>query len=765
MVIKNIKFTRQIYNSNDYVIGLYTASKLVEVPGELPTKTIICKGTKLPTNKDREFTFTGEFVFEKDKNNNPRISFVVSSFEEVLPHDKDGIVKYLTTLRGIGKVTAPRIYELIYAWSVSKEIPFFDALDDILENEPEELLRVRGVREKALGKIKESYIERTAGKELFAYLSCPPFNVSPSIIYKIYDKYKADSLEVVKTSPYELTHISGIGFLTADKIAKINDIPLDCVERLEAGIFELLLENENGGSLINKLNKGHANRYTTGNTCIGWEDLYVMINDALDVNLSPHQTAVILNDMRKAGIVDIIDNKYFALASTSYHEKGIARDIARLSSILPTKAIKPFDAEFFVQSEVSIGKLNTKLSGEQINAVVNSLNNCLSIVTGGPGTGKTTIQKTIIGMYKILWPDRNILLCAPTGRAARKMSESTGLPAMTMHQALGLNAYEGDNSGFVCNNLDYGLILVDEFSMVDTNLAYYFFKNIPKGTQVVMIGDVKQLPSVGPGSVLRECIDSKTISVSELTQVYRQAGNSSISYNAKRIDKGECKMDEDDSFVFVEKENSREIVDCITELYTDLTNEYGIEETSILSPFRNSTITGTNQLNITLRKLAHPDIEELPSNSFIVGDRVMFTKNEKGLSNGDIGTVTSVSTEDGLTELSVDFSDGRIVDFSDDEIAGLEFAYATTVHKSQGSEYKVVILVIDKAHQILLRRNLVYTGITRAKSKVYIVGQRDMFNLAVSREDTTQRLSLLSTHLKKVFKNQNAADKEVQLQM
>lgn len=442
----------------------------------------------------------------------------------------------------------------------------------------------------------------------------------------------------------------------------------------------------------------------------------------------------------------IVQNKYVYRSGSYYEETSIATDINRILKHGTAKSLNITPGKIAeMQKKASLkGELSGILSDEQCNAVCMALNNPISIITGGPGTGKTMIQKSIINATQKLIPKAKILLAAPTGRAARRMSESTGYPAHTIHSALGI--YAGADDQQEVEQLDCDLLLIDEFSMVDSNVARLLFSAIPNKTRVIMVGDKQQLPSVGPGAVLRELIASEVIPVTTLTNVFRQAKGSSIGVNSRRMIVGNTTMFEDESFVFIEKKTSDEIAEAVRELYKKNMDTYGMDEIMVLSPYRRSTSTGVNLLNKELQKLVHDgDVE-----NFTVNDKVMYTKNDNGLANGDVGFITKIETKDNEHFVTVDFGNGEVV-LEDDAIENLDLAYATTIHKSQGSEAKLVIMVSDRSHAYMLRRNLVYTGVTRAKQALIIVGDKKTFLDAILKEETSVRISLLSYFLQNMY--------------
>ena len=384
----------------------------------------------------------------------------------------------------------------------------------------------------------------------------------------------------------------------------------------------------------------------------------------------------------------------------------------------------------------------------------------LSIITGGPGTGKTTVLRVIIETQKLLYPDSKILLAAPTGRASRRMAESTGMDgAKTLHSLLGLL---GDSEPIRKDKqkepLDADLIIVDESSMIDMWLARQFFQRIRPGTRVVLVGDVDQLQSVGAGDVFRELIDSGLIPVTVLDEIFRQKKGSLIAYNAKRINEANIDLQYGEDFQFVKCQTQEEAADLICRIFCEQVAIHGIERVQILSPFRSEGLASVEQVNVAIRELVNPIKDEIAdlkvgSNYFRVGDKVMQTKNNDKASNGDIGYIRKMGrNEKNEMMVTIAFSGGRIAEYGMEEMSHIELAYATTVHKAMGSEFDIVIMPILRSHYIMLNRNIVYTAITRAKEQVIPVGQKKMLITAILKKTTGKRNTLLGERIGKYLK-------------
>lgn len=690
-------------------------------------------GIDLPTAKNIEYSFNG--IWEVDKKG--REQFKVESYEEVIPTEKDGIIKYLKTLDGITKNNALLLYNY-YGEDI------FNVLDNNIDS-----VKESGLSTRAFNKLKPCWLQKRTGKEFYSYMLS--FDIPKAVVTKIYEKYEEFALNIAKQNPYSLIQIKGFSFYMADKLAMANHVDMFNHVRIEAAILAAIKEYENGGKLLSQYNHSHNTFIQPGNTCITWELLYELVRELLNIDISAQMLGEIVLRMENKDIV-IDDDNYFFRRDTARREKGIAKNVKRLLSNkddlslgLNVKSIMDMQDEL-----ISLGGLPGKLSEEQCKAVCTCLNNQLSIITGGPGTGKTMIQKAILYIMRTRVKNAQILLAAPSGRAARRMSESTGYPASTIHSMLGLYADEENKS---IEKLEADLVIIDEFSMVDTRLANYLFSAIGDNTKIVCIGDDKQLPSVDYGAVLRELMSSGEVPTAVLTNVYRQKSGSSISYNASRINVGNPDMHLDKTFEFHEAKSSKAILELVEELYEEYISEYGLDNVCVLSPYKNKTITGVNELNKKLQHIAFPDADTSEV-LFLEGDKVMYTKNDNDLTNGDIGRVVSCRKDAFGISVTVDFGDGRVATLEDEAVNSLQLAYSTTVHKSQGSEYKIVIMVIDPEHKIMLRRNLIYTAVTRAKQKLIIVGSKDAFAAGIAKEETTVRLSRLGHFIQTLNKSE-----------
>ena len=415
-----------------------------------------------------------------------------------------------------------------------------------------------------------------------------------------------------------------------------------------------------------------------------------------------------------------------------------------------------FNANIDKEIETTQKKFNTILSKSQVEAIKMCFSNPLSIITGGPGTGKTTVLKSILDIYSRVAKHKEVLLAAPTGLAARRMSDATGNVACTLHSALGLYHKEDDEEdknedAIEDEKLNADFIVIDETSMLDMKLVNILMDRVKDNAHILFVGDVDQLPSVGAGNVLREMINCDIIATTHLDTVFRQAEMSRIAVNAHSINNGEVRLNYGNDFAFIDT-NSENIAEEVKKIYVSEIAEDGVENVQVLSPFKKRGNSGTINLNEILRETVNPKKSNNQlvsgSKSFRIGDKVMQIKNSENVCNGDIGFVKAITeNEDGEKELEVEFSGNRLEIYTVDDLEKLELASAITIHKSQGSEFKTVIIPILKEQYIMLRRNLIYTAVTRAKKKIVLVGERNALFMAIGKNDIGKRNTKLKERI------------------
>ena len=677
--------------------------------------------------------------------------FKVEECEEILPTSKDGIEKYLSSgiIQGIGPVTAKKI--------VNK---FGEDTLNILDNNIERLKEIEGIGKKKLETIIESYREQRELKNITIFLQTHGLSVNQCL--KIYKKYGASSIDTVKNNPYILCdEISGIGFKTSDKIARSLGIEIDSPFRIQSGIRYVINEFcANGHTFMPKdeLIKEASNVLTVSGDIIE-ENIK---NAALD---------------RKIKLERVNDKEGVFTISNYYCELGITNRILTLA-ISNFQDISVDVDHLILQFEK---KNNITFAESQKDAIISAFQNGIEIITGGPGTGKTTIIKCIIEIFETC--GLKVLLGAPTGRAAKRMSESTGKEATTIHRMLDMGVFEKEESVFVTNaeehSLEADVVIIDEASMIDITLMNALLKSIKVGTRLIIVGDVDQLPSVGAGNVLNDFIESGFTKVVRLKEIFRQGKESMIVVNAHKINKGEMpKLNEKGTdFFFIRNDIQEGILNTIIDLINTRLPKFNsnwdkLKSIQVLVPMKKGVLGVTN-LNERIQNVLNPKApykkeKEFRSMVFREGDKVMQIKNNYslkwtriagkgeheglGVFNGDMGFIESIDLEG--KKLSIIFDDERRVIYDFMYLDELDLAYAITIHKSQGSEFPVVIIPAYMGAPLLMNRNLLYTGITRAKEMVVVVGIPKALKYMVDNTRSMERYSSLNWRIKEVISNE-----------
>lgn len=713
------QFEKMIYPSNpaqidpgSYMIALYRpCEKIKDASGHVLTQ-VKAVGYCLPVANHLRYEMQGHW----SKHQNHGLQFEVESYDEVLIPSKEGIIAYLSSgkIKGIGPKVAERIYGAFGLRTL-----------DVLDKEP-------GIGEDKLKKICDSYLENRGARDVVAFLA--PHGITPNRAVKLYKEYGDQAIEIVKNHPYQLCEMTGIGFKTADKIAMSMGVDLLSTERVDEGLLFTLTDAESKGHLC-------MEKHQFIKAC-----LKILDTPQLTEEMVANRAARLVYSGQ---LVSYWGNVY--RAKTAYTETQLAEQLYQQVRTGKANICVNLDDELDYEERL----MSLKLAPEQRDAVKMALTQGLSVITGGPGTGKTLIQKAILDIYRRQYPNAEICCGAPTGRAARRMEQSTGFTASTVHKALGLVADEDGNYGEP-EIIEADLILVDEVSMLDIYLAGYLFGAIKFGKRIVLIGDADQLPSVGPGAVLSEIIASGCIPVVRLDKVFRQDSGSRIATNAKRIRHGNVSLEYGEDFQFIPSPNMQVSAEKIAELYLQETQKYGIDNVALLTPYRQKTETGANALNERLRELVNPKAAGKPEivrskKVFRCGDKVMQIKNHDDVNNGDIGYIRRISGSGEDIIIQVDFGDGRMKEYEPADLDMLDFGYAFTVHKSQGSEYKSVIINLQCAHYNMLTRPLVYTAITRGKERVIIVGEKRALCIAIKKVDTEKRGTCLAQRLQELI--------------
>ncbi|MDL2307634.1 ATP-dependent RecD-like DNA helicase, partial [Desulfovibrio sp. OttesenSCG-928-C06] len=634
-------------------------------------------------------------------------------YDIVMPATTEGIRHYLGSglIKGVRAAMAKRIVD-----------KFGEDTFRVLDEEPERISEVKGVSLKVLESIKTAWAEHQSIRSLIMFLQ--PHGISTSYAVRIFKHYGPDALEVVRENPYRLAmDIRGIGFLSADAAALKLGVSRDSPLRAEAGVLYTLKNLNDDGHVFYPL-----------------EELAEKSSSELDIDYDLALEAVRRLEKQERVVVEELyeDGRlcHTGVYLTWNHvcEAGISHYLRRI--IGSPKSVSFSNPEQAIAE--GLARTSVELGAEQKEAVRTALSSKIMVITGGPGTGKTTVINTIIKVFESR--KAKILLAAPTGRAAKRMCETSGREAKTIHRLL---EYSPGEEGFARNEnnpLACGLLVVDEASMLDTMLMYHLVKATPLGATVIFVGDVNQLPSVGAGNVLRDIMASDSVPVVELNEIFRQAAESAIILNAHRINAGELPLPrrDDDAlsdFYFIRQEDPEKCADMVADLVCNhIPRRFKlnpVNDIQVLTPMHKGS-AGAQSLNARLQKALNANAAFIGrgDRQFHLDDKVMQIRNnyEKDVFNGDIGRVCYLNTED--KELTVRFEDKNVL-YSADELDELVPAYAITVHKSQGSEYPAVVMPVLTQHYVLLQRNLLYTGVTRGKQLVIVVGSPRALAMAV----------------------------------
>jgi exodeoxyribonuclease V alpha subunit len=655
--------------------------------------------------------------------------FKAMEYTVVRPATIAGIQKYLGSglIKGVGPVTAKRIVE-----------HFGEKTLDVIESEIERLAEVKGIARKRIEMIQKTWQDQRAIKDVMLFLQS--HSVSTHFAVKIYKQYGNESISIVEKTPYRLaSEVYGIGFRTADQIARNLGMPADAEERMRAGLqFVLLQVTDDGHCYLPSQELIERSTVT-----LGVEDRE-KLNSALELML----------DEGSLKTEESIEERAIYLPPIWQSERGVAR---RLKTLL-AKPIRVDDRRI----EDWLIRFNAKkgidLSDEQRRAIHRAAAERIFVLTGGPGTGKTSTLRAMVALFSAM--GRTVLLGSPTGRAAQRLSDVTGREAKTIHRLL---EFDPSQMQFKRNEewpLEAEVVIIDEASMIDVVLANSLFKAIPPDSQLILVGDVDQLPSVGPGTVLRDLIDSGAVPVARLTQVFRQAAESLIVQNAHRINRGEFPRlvkpgEQKSDCYFIETEDPDEMVELIVKsVAKSMPRRFGydpMKDIQVLAPMNRGRV-GANQLNELLQAALNPPGAgkiELTRGSRILrtGDKVIQRVNNYKLEvfNGDVGTIENIDLEDQM--ISVRFAE-RIVDYDYADVMDLAHGFAVSIHKSQGSEYPAVVIPLHVQHFLILSRNLLYTALTRAKKTVVLIGMTKAIGMAMNNLEAARRFTGLARELR-----------------
>ena len=721
-------FSRLLYpktleeaQGGSYMIALFRPhEKVLDTQGNRLT-SIKVVGHYLPTVSSVKVDMTGHWK----KDTRYGLQFEMESYEEVIGTGKAGIVAYLASgmIPGIGEKLAEKIYGTFGKQTL-----------EILDRDPSRIQEVPGISSKKCAQFCDAYTETRSARKLISMLAA--FDVSASQAIRLRQKLGSDAQALLTQFPYQICERDLIDFETADRLAQANGIPRDAPERLDAGLLHTLKQAEADGHL--SLHKERLVRRA----------LDLLRTPAVTWKLVAQRAFEMIKEDRLVLYRDFVYRPIMAKA-----EQDVAEWICGMLKRDRMPYMGDLDDEIDGQQE----EMGFTFAQEQRNAIKAALTSPICIISGGPGTGKTSIQRAILNIYRKACPTSEVVCCAPTGRAARKMAQSTGFDAYTVHKALNLTADEIHELQ-PAETLKADLVLVDEVSMMDMVTTWHLFSALPPGCRLVLVGDADQLPSVGPGAVLHELLKCGKLPVVILDKVFRQSEGSIIAENAQRIRHGNEQLEFSEDFQFWASADLQQSAQWLVRLYMDEVAKYGVDNVALLTPFRKKSATGVHDMNAALHNLANPPAAdkgelELGQRLLRVGDKVMQMKNQDYASNGDVGYVcTAMRDSDGFL-VEVDFGDDRVVAYEDaDSLRQLDLAYANTIHKAQGSEYDAVLINIQNMHGRMLNRALFYTAETRAKKRVIVVGDWEAVVRAIHAVDTSLRNTLLAARIMDLIK-------------
>lgn len=735
--------TEIIYQNevNSYVVGIFeTEEEQITVVGYLP---FIKKGDTLK--------IIGKFVEHKDYGE----QFKIETFEKLMPQTLGALETYLANenIKGVGPATASKI--------VNK---FGEDTIHVLKFEPQKLAQIRGITKDKAIEISESFIENWEVWQIVGFLE--RFGIGAESAKKVYDLLGINAIAEIEADPYILIDISrGVDFKQIDQMA-----------------IELGMEKENQKRVKSGIKYALIKITYNGHCCTLKENLIEYVKTLLNVNEATIENGIINLKVNDEIVVENRNGEEWIYLYSFYNaENQIARNILELDKYRNVKKVSNIEKELNLVEK----RTDIILSEKQKEAIRAINDNNVTIITGGPGTGKTTIIKSIIEIYK--QKKYKIVLCAPTGRAAKRMTETTGEEASTLHRLLEIGKVD-EESLFKKDNeyqgapIDGDIIIVDEVSMVDMFIMSYLLDCIYKGTKLILVGDCDQLPSVGPGSVLKDLIASERIVTVHLDKIFRQAAKSKIIVNAHRVNNGkkfiskedpEMEEDSKQDFFFIKENNQEKVLEQVLSLCNGRLKKFGdydfFESIQVLSPTKKGLL-GTKEMNKALQEELNPHREgEAEKNSmgaiFRIGDRIMQIKNNydmywekknegevevgNGVFNGETGTILNINEKE--KNICVKFDDDKYVWYEFNDLEQIEHSYCITIHKAQGSEFDVVIMIVPQAAPMLLTRNLLYTGLTRAKKLLIVIGNERVIDYMINNVDSKKR----NTGLEFKMKNMN----------
>ena len=714
---------------NSYTVGIFeTEEEQFTVVGYLP---FICKGDSLK--------IIGKFIEHKDYGE----QFKIETFEKLMPQTLSALEKYLANgnIKGVGPATASKIIKL-----------FGEETIHVLKYESSKLAQIKGITKDKAKEISESFIENWEVWQIVGFLE--RFGLGAESAKKVYDLLGINAISEIENDPYILIDIArGVEFSQIDKMAIELGIERENQKRVKSGIKY---------ALIKITYNGHC--------CTLKENLIEYVKQLLGVAEEIIEEGLINLKANEDIVIEKRDEEEWVYLYSFYKtENEIAERIIKLKNTKNVKKVGNIEKELKKVEE----RTDMILSEKQKEAIRTINDNNVTIITGGPGTGKTTIIKSIIEIYK--QKKYKIVLCAPTGRAAKRMTETTGEEAQTLHRLLEIGKVDDDvfykkDKDFEGAPIDADIIIVDEMSMVDMFVMSYLLDCIYLGTKLILVGDTDQLPSVGPGSVLKDIISSEKISTVHLDKIFRQAARSKIIVNAHRVNNGQKFIQKDDSelsenakedFFFIKENNQEKILEQVLSLCNGRLKKFGdydfFENIQVLTPTKKGML-GTKELNKSLQQELNPPREGEPEKAsmgaiFRIGDRIMQTKNNydmywerregdsietgNGVFNGEIGTITNINEKE--KNIRIKFDDDKVCWYEFNDLEQIDHSYCITIHKAQGSEFDVVIMIVPQAAPMLLTRNLLYTGLTRAKKLLIVIGNDRVVDFMINNVDSKKR--------------------------
>lgn len=734
------QLTEIIYQNevNSYLIGiLETEEDTITIVGYMP---FLVEGDYIKV--------IGNFVTHKEYG----MQFKVETFEKIMPKTLESLEKYLSngTIKGIGPATAKKIVKL-----------FGEDTINVFKFEPEKLTQIKGITKEKAMEMAQCFVENWELWQIVGFLD--NFGISPANAKNIYKKLGPQTIDEIEENPYILIDlVKGVDFTKLDKYALENGFDINNYKRIKCGIKY---------SLLKITYNGHC--------CTLEENLIKYVKDLLKVEYDDIEHCLIDLNVKEEIVIEKREEENWVYSKELYEaEANIASKLIVLDSAKNIKKISGFNEELEKIEKVG----NIKLSSKQKEAIQAVNSNNVVIITGGPGTGKTTIIKNVIEIYKT--HGKKVVLCAPTGRAAKRMTEMTGEEAKTLHRLLEIGKIEKENEFTIMNYevapIDADVIIVDEASMVDIYLMNYLLNGIYQGTKLILVGDTDQLPSVGPGSVLKDIINSERIKTIFLDEIFRQAAQSKIIVNSHRVNDGEYFLDKEeqkdlkDDFFYIKEKSQEAMITQLISLCKGRLENFGnynfFENIQILSPTKKGLL-GTKELNKRLQEELNPSNDKKNEKKvgdiiYREGDRVMQVKNnydiywEKGntsslnyetgtgIFNGEIGKIAKIDFIN--KQIKILFDDEKEAWYAFSDMDQIEHAYAITVHKAQGSEFDVVIVVVTQSSAMLLTRNLLYTGLTRAKKLLILIGNDNVVKFMIQNADTKVRNTGLEYKLKMI---------------